>query len=425
MILSSVDNPLTDDVSSNAPNFDLYIEGVAVPEGIRRLVKTLEYESTDGMADMAKGVVIAPSMIPPKLAASIGGIGGSGTGDVESLIDSKLFQPGNTVSIRMGYGAQTKYIGSVVIRRVHPSFPQGDIPFIEWVGYTRDSEMISAPKKSKKKKGKGGRRFKDVRFSDAVIDRARDYGFATDVDQTHDAPHDFIQKVGLKDFDFVQGISNLTGFIFWVDADEDGTWILHFKDPDKLSRSDLQEKVYTFKYNAGDFSSLLSFEPELVIQDAITQITVQTKNVRTGKIMEVNIEETNDNSPETLVTVSGDTLKVVDQAIEEEHTTGSDIKLFIGEYSFEAVANRRFTDEADLVAWAKQWYRRQRQNFMLSSGTTIGTETLMSRQTHNIDGVGKSLSGEYYFTRVAHKFNADGGGYLCDFNASKIVPKLP
>lgn len=416
MVLSTLDSPLSSDVGFNAPNFGIRISTGAVPLGVRQLVQRLEYESTDGMADLLRVNLVDPDMIQAP-----GAVGGHS----QRISDTKIFQPGNEISVSLGYGSELKHVGRAIIRKTRPTFPRAGLPTVEVIAYTKDCLMMdNAPEGSKKKKGKGGRRFTDQRFSDAVRERADDYDFVQDIDETPDARHTFYQKVGLSDYDFVNGLSNLSGYIFWVDGDENGVWTLHFKNPDKLSAADLQAKIFTFRYNDGNLSSLLTFEPELAIQGAITKLKVQVKDPVTGKTLEAEFTEENDRAPDPKVVVSEDTLRAVDNILDGEQSTGSDIKLFINDFSFEEHANRRFRTEAEVIAWARQWFRRQRENFVLARGVTIGVEDLMSRQTHAISGVSVGLSGDYYFTRVKHILDS-AQGYLCDFNARKVVPTLP
>jgi len=419
------------DVSYNAPNFSIKIAGGEIPVGVRQLVQRVEYESAEGMADCLKVHILDPDTMMPKnspKAASTSGISGSGGGSGESqrIVDTKLFQPGNEISVAFGYGTELKHVGASLIRRMRVNYPSNDIPVIEVIAYTKDVVMMdNAPEKSKKKKGKGGRRFKEKKYSEAVKERAEDYGFELDIDATPEKPQNFIQKSGLSDYDFVNGLANLAGFIFWVDCKDDGKWWLHFKDPEKLSAADVQDgKKYTFKYNQGDYSSLLTFEPEILIQGSKTKIKVQCKDMKTGKIIEVEFNEENDKAPEVKVEPSGATLKAVDQALGGEHSTGSDIKLFLQDFAFKEYANHRFETEADLIVWGKQWFRRQRENFILARGSTIGTNHLMSLQTHKITGIGESLSGDYYFSRVRHVLD-NQNGYICEFDCRKVVPPMP
>lgn len=422
------------DVGTQAPNFSIKISGGEIPLGVRQLIQKVEYESADGYADLLKVTAWDPDFIPPKGTLGIGSTGGigasgGGSGSSQRLVDTKIFQPGNEITLALGYGTQLQHVGRALIRKIRPTFPSNGIPTIVVTAYTKDVVMMdNAPKGSKKKKNKGGRRFKDATWSSAVRERALDYGFDLDVDDTPEAPHDFIQKVGLTDYDFVNGLANLTGYVFWVDGDAAGKWTLHFKNPEKITPADVwpdeKPRKYTFRYNDGNYSSLLNFEPEIVLQGSQTELKVQTKDPKTGKLIEATFIEENDNSPEVRAEVSADTLRAVDQAMEGEYTTASDVKIYLNDYAFEERANRQFTTEAELIAWARQWFRRQRENFIMARGVTIGTEVLMSRQTHRLQGIGPTLTGDYYFSRVKHVLS-DTNGYLCDFNCRKVVPPLP
>lgn len=426
--ISTLDNPFPNDVGFNAPNFSLKIEGANVPVGIRQLVQSIEYESSDGMADMIRITFQDPSLIPPKGLTSIGPIGGfgglgGGSGSSVSLRDTRIIQPGNEISLSLGYGTQLKHVGRAIIRKIRPRYPREEIPSVEVIAYTKDSVMMDhAPEKSKKKKGKGGRIFKQTTFADAVRERAQDYDFVLDVDDTSDSPHNFIQKVGLSDYDFVNGLSNLTGYYFWVDGDASGKWTLHFKNPETLSRDVLQDKVYTFVYDRSDYSSLLEFEPELAIQGATTKLQAKVKNPKTGKVLEANFEEENDKSPDVTVDAGTD-IRASRNELEGKHSTASDIKIFIDDYSFEVRSNRRFKTEAELIVWAKQWFRRNRENFVLSSGTIIGVETVMARQIHKLSGLGAGLDGEYFFSNVTHRMDRESG-YELECDMRKVVPTL-
>ena len=442
--VSTLTHPFTNDVAFNAPDFRLAVTGGQVPAGIRQLVERVEYESSDGMADMMRVTFRDPKYIPPKGLSAKGpisglGAGGGGSGSHLSLRDIKVFQPGNEMSLWLGYGTSLRHIGRVIIRKVRPNYPRDDIPTVEVIGYTKDSAMMDnapqppkeKPPKGKKRppKGETGRAFLNTTFGDAVKRRAAVYGFAgetADVDPTPDAskPHNFFQKTGLTDYDFIKGLSNITGYYFWVDADEHGVWTLHFKDPSKLRKKVLQEKVYTFKYDQKNLSSLLDFEAELALQGATTKLQARVKDPKTGKIFDATFEEDNEDTPDPLAVVPDDIeLDVEGNVLQGEYKTASSVKLFINDYSFQARTNRRFKSEAELIQWAKQWYRRHRENFVLSHGTIIGVENVMARQIHKLAGLGMGLDGEYFFTNVTHKMS-NTSGYELACTMRKLVPEL-
>jgi phage protein D len=375
-----------------APKYAITIGDRDLTENISKFIKRIEYESTDGMADVARLVCINPDNL---------------------LSDAKLFQPGNEMSLYFGYKEPLHHVGRVLIYKQVPFYPQTGQPTLIVTGYTKDAGMSdNEPQKSKR------RVFKKTKYSDAVKEVASKYGFQTEnlfgstVDKTVGENKRFIQKSGVTDYAFIQGLANITGYVFWVDGDENGEWTLHFRNPSELRA---QDKTYTFKYNQGDMSSLLEFRPELLIKGAKTKIKAVVKDKKTGRVIKVEIEEKNNRSPELDATIDPF------EKVKGEYTTASDIKLFFGSYSFEETTDKRFRTESELKEWVEQWFRRQRENFILCEGKTIGLETLSARQIHNIDGVSSAYNGSYYFSKVRHTIS-NTEGYICDFNGRKIVP---
>lgn len=412
-----------------APSFGLTIEGNRLSETFRGLITSLEYESADGIADCLKITINDP-------LNSIGKM---------PIRESKLLQPGNTVDAWFGYGNALEHVGGGIIRRANHHFPASGPPTIDVVAYDASSQMAdSAPeplketKKLKKggkriKNSKAGRKWSNARYSDAVRDRAEAYGFLTDIDATLEPPSDFIQKAKMSDFDFVQGLSNLTGFVWWVDRTPNGDWTLHFKNPNTLSQADLQDKIYTFKYGDGDYSTILEFSPEFAIQSSISKLMVQTKDPVTGKVIEAKIEESDD--PENDTTIAPGNVRnntdlagnqraamPANEKLQGSIAIASDVKVFIDEWSFDVRSTRRFRNAADLAGWAASWFRRNRENFLLGHGTLIGLASLRARQQHKLEGLGTLHDGTYQFTRVRHIFS--GGGYTCDFNARRTVQTI-
>jgi phage protein D len=388
------------------PNFAIRVGNTELEAGLKQLVERVEYESCDGMADVFKMTAINPNF---------------------SISDLRILLPGNEISVYMGYGGELGYIGRAVIYKHRPHFPRDGMPTIEIIGYSKSHEMMhnSPPQAApagrtggrrrggrRQQQSQSGRRFRNMKYSDAVAQHAFDYSFDIDVDESPEAPTDFIQKSGMSDYDFVQGLANLSGFLFWVDADENGRWTLHFKDPERLDNQDIR---YRFEYNLGDTSTLLSFDPEFLVTEAIAAIRVRVQDPITGQVFEAEFNEDNiGDAPEILFQDEEDQTLEVDRA----PGSGTAVQLYIGDYSFEEIANRRFRSEADAIRWARQWYRRQRDNFINSRGMSIGVEPVRARQIHDISGVGMVYDGPYYFSRVRHMCTKDDG-YTMDFNCRK------
>lgn len=399
--------PIPPSTDFMAPTFALEVEGEDIGGDASEYIETVEYESADGMADVLRIRAINPDF---------------------AISNARVFQPGNELAVWMGYGSELEFVGRGIIRKQVPNFPQSGMPTITAVAFTKDVFMMdNEPEKPKKKNGKGGRVFKDSKYSDAVYDRAADYGFSTDIDDTEGEPTNFIQRPGQTDYEFVNGLANLNGHVFWVEGDESGQWNLFFKKPGSLGA--FQDKKYTFIYNQQDDSTLLSFQPEFLINGAMTDMEVVVKDVRTGQVLTTTVTEESDASPD--ISAVGDVTGEVSTGgllggllgagTVEGLTTASDVKLFFNDFSFSVNTNRRFTTQAEVDAWAKQWFRRMRENFILSRGRVIGVGNLRARQTHKLEGVGDLYTGDYYFTKVKHICSKDQG-YLVDFAARKVVP---
>lgn len=366
-----------------SPNFAIDVSGTELDTGVTQLVSELIYESVDGIADMLKLVVSDPIL---------------------EIREKKIFQPGNEISVWFGYGTELQHVGRGVIIKNKPKYPQNAMPSLQIVAYTKDHVMMD----NEPDEG-DNRAYADYLYSDIVTEIADRYQFETDIDDT-EGEKAIIQKAGMSDYELVKGLSNITGYLFWVDGDEEGTWTLHFKNPEEALE---QDHTYNFVYNQGDATTLLSFDPEMLIKGSRTKIRVETRNTLDGSRISEEFEEEASAQPELVF--GGDPL----EAMEEPNQSGSAVKVYLGEFSVEIVPTRRFKDSADALAWVAQWFRRVRNNFILAKGHTIGAELLMARQIHPLDGLGVVYNGEYYFNRVRHKFSKSG--YTCDFDARKVL----
>lgn len=371
-----------------APGYKVSIEGSELGTGLTELVGQLEYESVDGIADEGRLTIANPDLI---------------------LSDSPMWLPGNEMDIWFGYGVELKQIGRVQIVRPEADFPRDTTPSITIKGYTKDQLMMqNTPEKAEA----SIRDFETSLISDAVERVASRKAYSIDFLDIDETPNRFAsaQKADMSDYQFIKGLANVVGYLFWVDYEhEEEGWTLHFKDPETLQ---LQDRKYTFQYNAGDRSTLLDFRPEESLSGAVTKLQVQSRDPETGKTFVGEFED-DEEAPDSKY--QGDPSKVVD---ETQTTAGAVVKLFWGDYALEVVADKKFKTEADLKWWAQQYFRRRRENFIIGRGTAIGANDVFARQSHNLDGLAKHLNGGYYFARVRHVFTPTDG-YLMDFTARK------
>lgn len=384
-----------------APKFEIEVEGITVGTMIEQFITSIEFECIDNMCDMLKMNLINPNNI---------------------ISDAKIFQPGNEVGLYFGYKEPLTYIGRTIIIRQEPIWPESGIPTITVTGYTKEFKMMNnAPeasqKKGKKSKKRDGRYFKDAKHSDVVTQIAEEYDFDLDIDPTDDNPKNFLQKVGKTDYELVQDLANKNNFFFWVDYPIDTKkWTLHFRGPASV----LKEQKYstTLQYNEGDKSTLLSFRPELLIKDSATKVAVVISDEKTGRIIKAEIEEESTKAPEVIA--KG---KEIDKKVKGEYTSEASMKLLLGDFSFTLIADRQFKTETEAILFAKDWFQKQKNDFILARGTTIGNPNLVPRQIQEVNGISEAYSGSYQLHKVRHILN-NSNGYRCEISARKEVSQI-
>lgn len=380
----------------HAPSHSVWIDGQEIFGEISNAIQSVEYESIDGIADLAKITVANPDL---------------------TLTDSKLFSIGNRLDVFIGYSNRREHIGTVDIVRPEFDFPSKGMPKIMLKGYSADHRMMDAkaPKASERRPpgakatpNKGA--WSKTPIHAIVQEKADAYGFSADIDPVDGPPKSVIQKSTMSDYDLVRGLSNFTGYLFWVDSDSAGNWTLHFKRPGANPGN--QSKRYTFKYNAGDATTIFGFQPRYLLKGPSSKLRCEYYDPHKGKTTTVEI--TDEDSP-TDTKYRGDPSEELEQSLKGPGT----VKLFLGEFSLDVVTHKRLKTPGDLKRWAEQWFRRNRESFVIGKGRLIGVESLKARQTHVLEGLGKALSGEWYFTRVRHMSGKDG--YWCDFTAHKVI----
>lgn len=375
-----------------APAFECAIEGSRLGKDLTELVSSVEYESSDGIADEIRMTMVNPEY---------------------KLCNSPIWRQGNQLDLWIGYGNDLGYIGRGIIAKPSPKFVRDGIPSIEIKGYTKDFLMMENKPAAWKKVKRDTRNFMMVSISEAVRQVASRDSYAFDEIDIDDMEIEKFcppQKADQTDYSFVKGLANSIGWSFWVDYSVGKKWALHFKNPKTLR---VQEFKYTFEHGNGDKSSLLDFDPELSLTGNVTRLQVQGRDPDKGKFL---VEEFNDEQTAPDSRYKGDPTTVID---ETQTTAGAVIKLFFGDHAIEVVSDKHFVSSAEMKIWAEQWWRRKRENFVVGRGTVVGLPDLRARQTHTLILPDKSLCGDYYFARVRHVFN--GSGYLVDFTARKVV----
>lgn len=439
-----------------APVFRLEINDAPLNYDINRLVTSVEFESALDMADMLKLTIDNPGLVDD---------------DYPDWTGHKAFQPGNEVSIYMGYGRADKrenFVGRAMWSKHLPNFPQEGMPQLQVQGYDisfkmmdNEGPVVSAGKNTKPVTKRPmeladdqGQVFQSILHSEIVQRIADMYGLATDIDATTKREQVIIKK-GRKHFELIKGLGNLNNKDFWVDWDlRTRKWTLHWKNKNRS-----QDAQYILRYGpdidrnnqfrANTSGTLLSLEPEYGLREAVSTATIlifDGKNQRW--VSAIEIEDAS--GPDPIFRAGGGiaqraAVSTRPKPVKKGETSSRPkkearattmkrhAKDVIGEALDNATSFRiaaggvtidvlppgvRFRDAEEAGRFLLRWFKAKQDNFIAVKGRTVGIETLRARQVHTIRGVGDRLDGDYFFTRVNHQMT---DGYFCEFNANKII----
>ena len=107
--------------------------------------------------------------------------------------------------------------------------------------------------------------------------------------------------------------------------------------------------------------------------------------------------------------------------LEKGKTTGSQLvrRIHNGKDKPLEIKNRTLASREEADDMAKAELNQASDTLVTSSGTIIGTPTLIPGQILEVKGVGVKFSGKYIVTDVTNRIN--GNGYTTTFNARKNV----
>lgn len=402
-----------------APNFRLLVNGDELPKSISKFIGAVEYEDNANMCD--------------KLSFTVGSqmvVEGS---QIMTMLDQKIFTEGNLIEVEMGYGSKLSPVGAGEVVKIKPSFPRDGLPSLQIEAYDISHRMID----SKPEKGISYKNFRDSQIASIIGERNGIYIAKSDPStfeyiRKTEGVHDRFQEKNKNDYEFLKKIADFNSYDFYVRYMKvAGTkrWVLFFRPSDKK-----QEPIYTYTYNMSEkflWNTLLDFNPDLNTKDQKLEFEVTSFNKKEGKKVktvtrDVNKKFTyNEGSKEYSFKEKEERqFKGTDKykPIKKEVRNPGQIKFKAFGVSREIIANEPVRDEKDAERIIQKWMQARKDNFVTGPASVVGTEFLQSRQVHRFEGIGKGLSGNYFFTKVLHKMDVSGSPvYECSVDCSKVV----
>lgn len=380
-----------------APTLKIEVEGQELNADVTRAITRCEVDLTRDIADMIKLTVVNPAQ----------DVIGEGYGESFVFLDSRAFQPGNTIKVSMGYGDDVSFIAAGIISKWLPTFPRGGVPILQVKALDASIRMMDG------ETSRDAKTYDNFDLDTIVRDVLNQHDIiAAQVDAMPfvgmGAGRTTNKKKGMSDYKFVKGMANLAGYEFKVRYNPDSSqWEGFWRAP--VSE---QERQFTFQYNRGASSTLLDFRAEWGLRDQSTAVKVFYFDRSSGTWEEVTVEDLEKGNEQTLF--EGGTDKVT-EAINDHG-----VRIVAGGSAVEVVPNRKFSSLDQATLFAERWLAARRNLFVTGRGSVIGVSELRAGDLHVLEGVGVQLAGEYEFTTVRHIFD-QAAGYTTQFFGNKVM----
>lgn len=335
--------------------------------------------------------------------------------DMRSL-DEPLFKEGSIVQLGWGYEGNTSPTREVVIKKIKGS-AQLDIE--------GNSKSVLLHKQRKT------RAFENLSYREIVEQIADDAGFgdevvfiedfATSPDRKAvlDTKRDVVTQARMTDAEFLRHLANKFGFEWYVDFDG-----FHFH-PRRIGQKPLRKYVYFTDPGRGDILR----PPEIEIDTKGKKGAVRLKGRDPMEKADIDAEANNDTEANAR-NVNSDTQTVISVeegqvSIDEVRTRLESLQSDSREYSAQLQQNvassdvqptsEASQDDADVVAAGQ--FRRSQENAVNLKLEVVGDPQVLAKSIIEVQGIGKTHSGNYFVSEVKHKLSH--AGYTMTISAKR------
>jgi phage protein D len=293
-------------------------------------------------------------------------------------LDHPLFEVGNKVKIKMGYGSSLKTLLMGEFTGMKPSFFTGEPPKITLKGQDLSYDYM--------KRKSPEQTFLKMAYSDIVQKIAKDAGLSAKVTKTPKYEQPVRKDAGKSYFDFIQQLAEEVGFQFRIDGQT-----LHFVKPE-----DDKKEILTLELG----KDLISFSPDLNTAGSYAEVEVRGHNPRDpGKPIVGTAKAGSERSQE-----SG--RQTASQIAQKRH--GNPKKVIT-----DVIVNS--VSHANSIAQA--WLNKLSDGLIEGDAACIGIPIIRTGVCIKLDKMGERFSGKYYVKETNHSIGENG--YQTRFKAKR------
>jgi hypothetical protein len=351
-----------------APRFEVKIEGEKIPSAVSKIIKEVRVEEEKDLASRFS-IIVNDEYDTKK-------------GEFKGLAEDSIFEEGNEVTIKMGYGGKlpTMLIGR--IDELESNFFSGDAPTLTLSGFDFSCEF--------RKPSKAGPPFPKISYSKIVEQIAKDKftkdKFTLDIHHTEKLDTVISKKNDISDYKFIMELAKKCSREFGIDRET-----LYFVK----SQAD-KDEIVTLEWG----KHLISFNPRMRLSALYSKVEVRGHNSDDPKKPISGIANPGDESVKN-----------------EKGKTGSQIANELCPGSTKVVTVERAIDNKKAEEIALSIIDKASKTLFTGSGECIGIPQIKPQVTIRIENVGKKFCGKYYVESATHVIN--DSGYRTNFKVNR------
>lgn len=284
-------------------------------------------------------------------------------------LDHELFDVGNDITIKMGYGNDLSIMVMGNIKSLEPSFFAGETPTITISGQDLSFDYL--------KRSTPERTFVDRSYSDIARTIASEAGLLSVVDETGRF-EPFIRKNSDRTYyRFLKDIAEGSGLHCYIDRET-----MYFIKPK-------DDKKEILKLELG--KDIISFRPTMNTTRLVSEVEVRGHNPRDPNTPLVGIARAGSESAQERGRMTAS------QIVEERHGTQRRV-----------ITDRIVNSVEHANAIALSELNRANNTFIGGEGECIGIPQIRPGITIALEKMGRRFSGKYYVEGATHTINNSG-----------------
>lgn len=282
-------------------------------------------------------------------------------------VDNNLFDVGNEVEIKMGYGNNLTSIMVGEITGLEPEFALDTVPTLIVRGHDFRHRLLRSRKT---------RSFMQMKDSEIASQIARERGLIPKV-QDNRVKQEYVLQHNQTDWEFLQDRSGRIGYEVVI---ENKT--LYFQPHQHKN-----QKVLTLSRE----EDLIEFSPRLTTMNQVEQVEVRGWNPK-QKQKFLGTAKVGNETTTMAGSITGP--KAVKRAFDQ---------------AINSIVNEPLSNQAEADQIALGQFNEMALNYITGEGICQGRNDLRAGKVIEITGLGKRFSGLYYVTSTEHKYSRSQG----------------